>query len=309
MLPPAARDFYALQQRVNKTARNEVRRLWRRMGSDFDSSWGQIAPAIFATISEAQLVVAEHSVPYLKELADQTTETTVEGELVPRSLAGVASDGRPLDSLAYGAVVRSGEAFNAGATQTQALKAGGAWLDMMTALQVADTARVATSIGAQVRPEWSGYVRYLNPPSCQRCAVLAGRVYRHSTGFQRHPRCDCMMVPCKDAAWAEAEGFIGNPDDAWRQGHIKDLTKGQQQALEDGADISQVVNAKRGMTTTVIGGRKVKVTSEGTTRRGVAFRGRTGRNMSARLTPESIYRIADDQADRIRMLRLHGYVL
>lgn len=332
MLPTAPRNYYALQQRVNKTARNEVARLWRQMGSDFESGWRRIGPRIFDVISAAQLTVARESIPYLGDLAEQTTESDVVGVLNPGSLAGVASDGRPLDTLAYGAVVRSGEAFNAGASQTQALKAGGLWLDLMTTLQVADAARTATSIGACVRPEWGGYVRYLNPPSCSRCAVLAGKWFKWNEGFRRHPRCDCQHFPARNASYAESEGFIGNPDDAWRNGHIKDLTKKQRMALEDGADLSQIINARRGMsTTTTIKGTRFDFTLEGTTKRGVYGRsdvaagagytatdvGQRGyvknyierRTQRSRITPETIYRIASDRADAVRLLRSYGYIL
>ena len=54
MLPTAATDFYALQQRVNFTAANEVRRAWSRMGDDFDASWDRIRPTALAVIAEGQ---------------------------------------------------------------------------------------------------------------------------------------------------------------------------------------------------------------------------------------------------------------
>ena len=57
----------------------------------------------------------------------------------PVSLVGVASDGRPLESLAYGAVIgedRRGRWRDDG----QSLDHGGDWLDLMTKLQVADAA-------------------------------------------------------------------------------------------------------------------------------------------------------------------------
>jgi len=331
--PTAPTEFYALQQRVNTTARNEVRRLWRKVGNDFDGGWARISPQIFNVISEAQRQVAEGSVPYLAKLADETTDAPPEAELAPRSLVGVASDGRALESLSYGAVVTAGEAYNGGATTRQALKVGGNWLDAMTALQVADAARVATSIGACVRPEWGGYVRYLNPPSCSRCAVLAGKWFKWNAGFERHTRCDCQHFPAANSGYAESEGFIGNPDDAWRNGHVKDLTKVQRQALEDGADLSQIINARRGMsTTTTIKGTRFDFTTEGVTRRGRYGRSefggslgynatRTGRSQGfiqnqvvrtskrSRITPETIYRVATDRADAIRLLRNYGYVL
>ena len=49
---------------------------------------------------------------------------------------------------------------------------------------------------AMVQREWvEGYVRMLNPPSCSRCAILAGRFYLWNEGFERHPLCDCTHVP------------------------------------------------------------------------------------------------------------------
>jgi hypothetical protein len=252
--------------------------------------------------------------------------------LVPEAFAGIASDGRDLAALSYGAVVKAGEAVNAGATRPQALRVGGSWLDLMGRLQVADAARIATGAGAAVRPGWGGYVRVLTPPSCSRCAVLGGKFFRWNTGFQRHPKCDCQHFPSSNEAYARAEGFITNPDDAWRAGQIKDLTKAQQDALENGADISQVVNARRGMSTTDIGGRRVRITNEGTTRRGrvrklllgeagrvCRKRGRASAGRSRGLHPapdsagaahsEAIYRASEGDRDlAIRLLRRFGYI-
>lgn len=55
-------------------------------------------------------------------------------------------------------------------------------------------------------------------------------------------------------------------------------------------------------------GRQVYVTTEGATRRGSAYRGRTGRRTAERLMPESILQLADDQDDLMRLLKLHGYL-
>jgi phage tail tape-measure protein len=74
------------------------------------------------------------------------------------------------------------------------------------------------------------------------------------------------------------------------------------QAVKDGADLNQVVNAHRGMSTAA--GRKV--TSEAMTRRGYAgqlLRGNT------RLMPEQIYReAAGNRQEAIRLLRAHGFI-
>lgn len=331
MLPKPATDFYALQQRVSKTARNEIRRAWRRMGDNFDASWRQVAPVVLVNLTAAQQTVAEESLPYLAALTAATDLSTQSvGELIPDSLVGIASDGRSLDTLAYGAVVTAGKAFNRGATKTAALKAGGLWLDLMAKTQIADAARVATGVGMQVHPGWGGYVRLINPPCCQNCAVLAGRVYKHSTGFDRHGKCDCIMVPVKNRRWAEAEGFVSDPIEAFEKGWITDLSDGQINAIRDGADISQVVNSRRGkMTTTTIKGVQFDFTLEGTTKRGI-YGGYTNhgsgftiervgkygyiknqavrRAKRSRLTPETIYRVAKDRDDAIRLLRNYGYI-
>lgn len=332
MRPQAATEFSRLQQRVNAEARAELRRLWRRMGSDFEGSWNRIGPAVFSTIAEAQLEVARASVGYLEDLAGQTTSAPPEGDLMPTAFAGVASDGRDLASLSYGAVVKAGEAVNAGASRTQGLKLGGDWLDLMGRLQIADAARIATGVGAAARPDWGGYVRVLTPPSCSRCAVLAGKFFRWNTGFQRHPKCDCQHFPSRNESYARSEGFITNPDTAWRSGQIKDLTQAQKDALENGADLNQVVNARRGMSTADIGGRRVRITNEGTTRRGLfgssAAAQRAGsvrlgstrqqgavtgyvlrRTTLPRLTPEAIYRASEgDRELAIRLLKRFGYL-
>ena len=114
------------------------------------------------------------------------------------------------------------------------------------------------------------------------------------------------------------------------------FTSAGAQAIRDGADIGQVVNARRGMSTTVIGGRSVRVTREGVTRRGFAGRQlieqrgsrrvaaetvtrRTSRGVEertvqrevargVRVMPETIYEVAEDRADAIRLLKANGFL-
>lgn len=79
----------------------------------------------------------------------------------------------------------------------------------------------------------------------------------------------------------------------------KAFGKAGAEAIRNGANISQVVNARRGMYTA--GGTDYTRTS--TTRRGQT-RGR------ARLMPEAIFKqAAGDRAEAIRLLRQHRYIL
>ena len=319
MLPQAAREFYALQQRVNFTARAELRRIWRRMGEDFDASWRRHGPVALAVLVEAQRVVSDEAaryVPRVMEATDQPFEPV--GEFRPESLVGRASDGRPLKTLTYGAVTEAKTAVFDGATASQALNRGADWLDLMAALQIADVARQAVGVQVASQRVESNYVRVLNPPSCQRCAILAGRVYRWSTGFQRHPRCDCVMMPARNTEWARSEGFITSPREAYEQGHIKDLTKAQKQAIDDGADIGRVVNAYKGVSTTSKTTRTiVKRAPKGEVTPGtpdlLAFipddvRRRSSRVSQAYPTPEGIYAQASSREEAVALLNKYGYI-
>lgn len=320
MLPRAATEFYAVQQDVATTVRNEVGRLWRtRMGDDFDSSWRRLAPSVLAVIVEGQAQLAlraqnyNHTVLDSLDVPDQPA-----GELVPSSLVGVASDGRRLDTLAAQSVVTSKVAISQGASTRQALDEGGQWLQLMAQLQVADTARVAVGIGTASRRNIIGNVRILNPPVCQRCAVLGGRFYRWSKGFDRHPGDDCTMMPVRSEA--EARAFVNDPMDAYRNGEIKDLTQAQIKAIEEGADLARVVNAYRGMSTTaterVLKSSKPAVAPVGVQPGMPDLLGflppeiRDRRPNLTRLTPEGIYlRAGDDRNEAIRLLRAEGYIV
>jgi hypothetical protein len=154
--------------------------------------------------------------------------------------------------------------------------------DRLVASLVQDAGRAAESVSATVTPR-VGHVRYLSPPSCSRCAVLGGRIYRWSDGFQRHPGCDCTMIPTTLAS----PDFVHDPVSLMRQGLVTRLSKADTQAIADGADFNQVVNTRS---------RKAGLTTAGRvlTRRG-------------RPTPEGIYAAATSREDAIQRLIAAGY--
>lgn len=181
-----------------------------------------------------------------------------------------------------------------------------ATLERFVASEVQDAARAASQVEIVARPEWTNYVRMLNLPSCGRCVVLAGRIYRDLDSFLRHPLCDCVMVPV--SGWEEAhdQGLITSPREAFDRGQIRGLSQADAQAITDGADISQVVNAAQNMTTADLFGRTTKATTAGTTKRAAWRKANPGRPI--RLRPEAIYANAKDRDDAIRLLRLYGYL-
>ena len=186
-----------------------------------------------------------------------------------------------------------------------ALAAGGKWLDMAIHTQIADASRGAAGVAIAARPG-IGFVRMVNPPSCSRCAVLAGKFFKWNAGFKRHPRCDCKNVASGETG---AAGLTTEPP----LYQITGLTKGDRKALNEGADLNQVLNAHRGLQ----GG---MTTAEGVSEQGVfggyvrgsdgsVTRRAKGAANPQRLTPNGIYRLArDDREWAVKMLKQFAYI-
>lgn len=147
-----------------------------------------------------------------------------------------------------------------------------------------DAGRAAQSVAIAVHPR-VGHVRRLTPPSCSRCAVLAGRVYRYSDGFLRHPGCDCVMIPTT----LSNPDLVQDPVELAREGLVTGLSKADRAAIFDGADMDKVVNARRQAAGLRESGRVLA-------RRG-------------RMTPEAIYREAGaNREGALTLLASNGYL-
>jgi len=233
VLPQTVSEYRRAQQRLIVATVGLVRREWRSMGDDLDASWAKVGPRLTLLTASAQLGSATAGSEYVAAaLTAQGTPVDAEAAVNPRALAGIASDGRSLESLLYSAVVRarSVKADNL----PQRLNAGGAWLDRIVQTQVADAGRDAAKLAVTVRPRVL-WVRVVSPPCCGRCAVLAGRVYGFSQGFQRHPHCDCTMLP-QTVADPFAAGRTIDPAD------VTDLTGKQKALIASGQSLTRVVN-------------------------------------------------------------------
>jgi hypothetical protein len=291
-LPQASAEHYREQQRLTLLTVASARSVWSGMTGDFDSSWQRIGPRLLMLLSAAQLGAARQGAAYVPLVLDeQGIDVPAVGQPVPRAFAGVASDGRPLDSLLRGAVTTAKIAVRGGAEPVEALRRSGQWLDMVFQTQVADAARDAAGVGIAAR-QTVGWVRMVNPPCCSRCAVLAGRFYRWSSGFQRHPKCDCRHIPTTENLAGDVRT---DPAALVRSGQVTGLSKAERAALDEGSDLGQVVNSRRGRANDGI------TTTEGITRR---------RGQPARLTPAGIYRQAGgDREQAQRLLRENGYLI
>lgn len=271
-----------------------VSSLWKRLDLNSPAlSWAVYGPAVVGAVSLAQKSAASGSDEYVNAvLAAQNADPEGLGRVNPEAFSGVASDGRSLDTLLATPLFTVKESLRQGNTRAAAMAHGLAALRLITRTQVQDAGRVADGVAIAARPR-TGYVRMLSLPSCPKCAVLAGEFYRFSAGFQRHPNCDCRHIP---AAESLAGDLTTDPMKAFRSGQIRGLTQAETKALNEGADISRVVNVKRNTGSVYTAGGK-KYTTELRTKYG------------ARITPEQIYRDATSREDAVRLLRLHGYII
>lgn len=316
-----------------------VRAVWGGVDpEDLEGSW--LARAVLAAelIRAGQLAAASTAEPWLRQ-------TVGEGAATVDPEAAVAATGDLGVPLVYPLLIALNR-IRRGFSTALSILSGAAFLEMVTRTLIADAGRIADMAGMIARPRVVSYVRVVHLPACARCVILAGREYSFSEGFLRHPRCDCTVAPRR-------------PGDTWElpspQQLFEQMDPAQQRkafgasgmdAIAEGADIAQVVNARRGMTTTKAYGRTVQATREGITRRGLAGarlitgdptartaprtggrtqvvseftrRTRTGREQlvrlrgakAPRLMPEEIYRQADGDRDHaIRLLKRNGYIV
>lgn len=244
-------------------------------------------------------------------------------------LVGVAGNGENTFDNLWSSILLGKQSIASGNSLNMALNTIENSLALRSRTIIADTARNSSMMSAKAHSFTAHYVRMLTPPSCGRCAILAG-IPSGKEAFERHPHCDCV------AAWSDDESALAshyaNAEDYLNSLSSKDLAKtlGSQanaQAWYDGADLNQLVNAYRksgSVRPAQLYGRSIKYTSEGTTKRGrayyrmkqagyvkshVKYGSKYWRADRPRLMPESIYQIAgSDHAKAMRLLKNYGWL-
>ena len=312
-IPPAIEHHYALVREQEARALATATRHWRKLGPNWIAdAWRERIPTVTAAVTAAQRTAAASAlVSGALALGQQDQWAEPDGIVDPDAFVGVTGDGRPLDTLLKVPATTTRTLIADGMEPAEALAAGGRQLSMMVLTEIADAGRGAAGVQIAARPR-TGYVRMLNPPSCSRCVILAGSFYRWNQGFLRHPRCDCKHVPTMvtDQAEAFAEGLIDDPYEAFNRMSEAEqnrvFTNAGAQAIRDGADMYQVVNARRGLDWRNFGGGVWRTyTKEGISKYGWAGRILRGRE---RWTPETIYRLNPNREQAIEALRAHGYI-
>jgi hypothetical protein len=321
--------FQAAQARRTRLTANEVQRLWGQLDrADLSGSWNaSVGPRIVRAITAGQLSSANAADDYVDEVVGaEGADSDRVGRVRPEAFAGLAADGRSLDSLMLLSLITTKQGIAGGLSTDDAMMRGLNQALRLSSSEVTQAGRSAVGSSMAGQRTIQGYVRVVNPPACSRCIILAGREYGWNKGFQRHPRCDCVHLPTTLVARHQRRGFIDPSDyfnslSAAEQNRVFGLAGAR--AIREGADMGQVVNARRGMYTTTAYGRTVQATREGTTRRGYFYRqerrraidrglvGPSGRGFhlrTPRLLPEEIFRVADSRDEAIAMLRRFGYL-
>lgn len=282
-----------------------VRDSWNRTNADFLT--------LFATLQTRAASDAMDSSTLM--LAEQGDYVRPDGIANPLAFGtGFAPSGIDLESYFDIPVTRTLSAIKSGMGESDAMMAGRATLRQMAMQAIEDTSISAMGVSITQR-SGVGYVRVESPDCCPRCAILAGKYFRHNNDFLRHPKCHGRTIPCKAKDKAEKQGWITSPMDRFNGMSEEEQDKvfghADAQAIRDGADIYQVVNAHRGMRP--IGRGNIRMTtSEGTSRYGWSRMIRKyeyGQRQRRRLTPEGIYSFNLPREQTIELLKREGYIL
>ncbi|SFO82611.1 hypothetical protein SAMN05421810_10185 [Amycolatopsis arida] len=319
----AGRAHLDATQAVVRGKAAEIQRAWRQgldRGGLQASYVARVAPVLVAAIKAGQTETAALAPSYVAgvlgvEPPEQATPT-----VVPAAFAGFTTTGLPLAGLADLLIIRLLADLGAGMSATDAMLIGLRRALTYTATEITDAGRTATQVQLIADRRAAGYERVVKLPACDRCIILAGRLYRVSQGFRRHPRCDCHMAPVTREQWRES-----NPDHHPRalfesMSEAEQNTRfgtGNAAAIRAGADPAQVVNARRAAMP--VAGRWT--TTQGTTSRGLVGQ-RLGelatwpghRYQRSRLARPTAGQLVADLSGRpreelIAALRRYGYLL
>lgn len=330
-LPSTAAEYGQQSRKEHQAAVAAVRRVWRRATPDFDESWTRLSPQIIAIIALAQsrmAVLADEYIPAVLEETGQTRSIKAAATVNTSAFVGVTGSGAAVADQLSLTPIRAKQAVSFGGSSTQALSAAGVWLSGAVGTILSDTGRAVETTGMGVRSV-GGYVRMLEPPSCGRCAVLAGKYYRKNQGFQRHPQCDCRHIPASESVAGDYRVDFND--------YLVSLSEEEQVKLlgsranwkawdEYNADPMQIINSYRwGLQTAQdASGRVIKFSEVGSTKRGIAgkrmrnatqldrFAGAVnvdGKRQLVRRMPETILTTTQGREQILRQLRLYGWVI
>jgi len=301
-IPRATQDHYVHIQRVQLVALKAARRAWAEVDPNrISQTWLQtverdLTPVITAAQVNAATAGSDYSA---MTLAQQGQYVAPDAFVDPNAFGGYSADGYPIGETLAAPAYRAKALIGSGIAAPEAVARARSLLDTIVGSTVSDAARQSASVDIAARPGTS-YVRMLNPPSCSRCTILAGRFYRWNKGFLRHPSCDCEHVITTVGSQGEAyaNGLVDDPYEYFKSlpeaEQNKVFGKSSARSIRDGSDIYRVENAKRGASGLS--------TTAGTSKRGFMPN-------QKRLTPDGIYSQNLSREQTLNLLSDNGYIL
>ena len=297
----------------------------RHRNNNLDVMFARMLPTMILLLDSAQLETAEEAVanvPKVMGALGFDYEPSYEPD--PAQWVGVNGNGQDTMQVLYRPIVEAKQLMTRERLSEQMLRRIESETFTRVRTCLADTQRSASMVAAKGRYAEARAVRVLNPPSCARCVILAGTT---NIGV-RHPNCDCTLMWSADLP----ENAFANPYDYLNSLSDDELarvlgSKANARAYLDGADIYQLVNAYRrkgAVSKAQFYDRRIKYTTEGTTKHGAAARRmidagyangfiRDRKRMRLdrpRLMPETIYEICDKSGkDPKQMLKAYGWIL
>lgn len=296
VLPDSAVAHYQQQQEISVRTAAEVQALWRTVGDDFDLGWSRIGGAVFAAVLAGQQQAATTGLAYVSAaLAEQGIDPATVADVDPQRFMGGTSEGEPVEYLLGATPIKAKQAMSAVPNTSAAIVSASEWLTGIVLDAVRDANRDAAQAQMGVTPDAQGWVRMLNPPSCKRCLILAGKFYRWNQGFQRHPHCDCRHIPSRETLAGDLTvdpyAYFRSLD---RAAQDKLMGAADAQAIRDGADIYRVANVRM---------------------RGLAKSGKRGwqarrYGSPSKMTIDDVYAAAGSDRDlAVRLMRENGFLV
>lgn len=289
--PPAAVDQYRAQRSNAKRAVAGARSIWAGLGTDFSEQWASTTQyRLLELVQDARARAVGLALPYTSDvLTDTGQRAPAIGHLAPSRFLETAPDGQEISGLLAQAPIVVRTQIAGGASVSTALDIGGRWLTGALVTMLADTRRSVYEADSTRRPQLTGYVRMLNPPSCPRCVILAGKWFRWNEGFLRHPRCNCQHIPASENVGGDLRTdpyeYFRSLDTAEQ---IKLFGRQDARAIRDGADIYRVVNIRMRGLATAKSARKY--------------------GTPHRLTIEDIYETTRTRDEAIRLMQREGFI-
>lgn len=289
-VPRAAVQQYERQQVIAAITAKAMLRTWKQAGPDFDASWLAVRRPMLARLQLGRAASVHAAMQYTSSVLEATGQRgTPFGALIPSAFLEAEPNGMPFGSTLDATPTKAKTAIQAGASVAEALASASSFIGGVSLTMLADTRRDVYQADMVQRPRVTGYVRMLNPPSCSRCVVLAGKRFRWNEGFRRHPRCDCIHIPASESV---AGDMTIDPYAYFNSLSEKDQAKYfgklQAEAIRDGADIYRVVNL----------GQKGLGTAAGNKKYGTPFK----------RTLEDIYKRGSTRQIVISDLQHHGWI-